>query len=280
MKKCLIVRNTFKDDSSCLASMIADYLSGYCVETSLFLFSGVSEENPFSGFDFVVTLGGDGTVLFAARGCAPLGIPVFPINLGEFGFIASVQKNEWKEKLDDFLAGKLSYSSRSLVVADTYRDGEKIFTVTALNDVVVSSSEAARLISLDLSFDGCTFGKFRADGIIVATSTGSTAYSAAAGGPIIDPCVDVLVLNPVSPFSLSNRPLVLPPKGVLQAVVQPTRASGIVLSADGQVSLDLHNGDVIQFSLSKDKAMLVGCNSSHFYGALCSKLHWSGGPLA
>ena len=280
MKKCLIVVNTYKTCSQVYAEAITDFLIARGIQVDTFMFSGASKENPFPNHDFVITLGGDGTVLFAARGCSPLGIPVFPVNLGEFGFIASVQKDEWQQRLEDFLADKIEYASRSLVQTDIYRNGNLFFSTTALNDIVVSACEAARLISLDLSFDESSFGKFKADGIIVATPTGSTAYSAAAGGPIIDPSVDALLLNPVSPFSLSNRPLVLPPDGVLKAVVQESRASGMVLTADGQVSVSIQVGDEIHFRLSKDKVLLVGCNSNHFYSALRSKLHWSGGPLA
>lgn len=280
MKKCLIVVNTFKPESRSLAQAIGGYLSERGIESTAFLFSGESDENPFPGHDFALTLGGDGTVLFAARGCAPIGIPVFPLNLGEFGFIASVQKSEWRQRLDDFLAGKMELAPRSMVSADVRRGGATLFSVTALNDIVVSASEAARLVPLDLAFCGTPFGEFRADGIVVATATGSTAYSAAAGGPIVDPSVDMLLLSPVSPFSLSNRPLVLPPDGVLEAVVRPSRASGMVLTADGQVSTEVRAGDLIRFRISGDKALLAGCDSAHFYGALRSKLHWSGGPLA
>lgn len=114
----------------------------------------------------------------------------------------------------------------------------------------------------------------------MATATGSTAYSAAAGGPIIDPGLDVLLLNTVSPFSLSNRPLVLPPEGSLEVVILPSRAEGQVLTADGQITETLKTKDIIDFSLAKDKVLLAGCDSEHFYSALCSKLHWSGGPHA
>ena len=123
-------------------------------------------------------------------------------------------------------------------------------------------------------------GRFRADGIIVATATGSTAYSAAAGGPIIDPTMDLLLLNPVSPFSLSNRPLVLPPNGCLEAVIPFSRAKGITLSADGQVNFHLEYEDRVEFSIAPEKVKLAGCSSPHFYNTLRSKLHWSGGLLA
>lgn len=280
MKKCLVVVNVFKDESQKLALEIESFLVNLNIHCELFNFDGKNLELPAKGMDFVVTLGGDGTVLFAARACAPLGIPVFPVNLGQFGFIASIQKNEWKEKLQDFLQDKISLSPRSMIKTSIFRDNKKVFSATALNDVVIAPSAAAKLISLELKFEDNSFGSFCADGIIVATATGSTAYSVAAGGPIIDPSLDALLLNPISPFSLSNRPLVLPPEGVLEALVLPSRTDNIVLTADGQVTENLKIGDRIEFSLAQDKVLLVGCSLESFYGALRSKLHWSGGPLA
>ncbi len=280
MKKCLIVVNAYKDECKDYAEIIRQYLDSRKIQCSIFLFSDANTVCSFTGNSFCITLGGDGTVLFAARGCAPLGIPIFPINFGHFGFIASIQKREWREKLELFLAKELPLSSRSLVQAELFRNEREIFTVTALNDVVVSPKESARLVSLEMSFCGNPFGQFNADGIIVSTSTGSTAYSAAAGGPIIDPALKALLLIPVSPFSLSNRPLVLPPEGCLEAVVRLSRAKGMVLTADGQITTDLQVDDVIKFRLADKKVMLAGCNSPHFYSALRSKLHWSGGTHA
>ncbi len=280
MKKCLIVVNTYKAESQLLGNTIKTFLERKGIRADIFLFSGVSSEYPFAGYDFVITLGGDGTVLFAARGCLSLGIPVFPVNLGEFGFIASVQKDEWAVRLEEFLSGSLPVVPRSMVQASLLRSGQRSFSAVALNDIVISAKAAARLVTLDLAFNGTSFGKFKADGIIVATATGSTAYSAAAGGPIIDPALDALVLSPVCPFSLSNRPLVLPSDGTLEAQVLPSRASGLIMTADGQITVDVHIGDRIQFCLAKEKVLLAGCNSAKFYGALRSKLNWSGGPLA
>lgn len=280
MKKCLVIVNIFKEESQKLALEIENFLVKENIQCELFNFDGKNLKLPTQGIDFVVTLGGDGTVLFAARACASLGIPVFPINLGQFGFIASIQKNEWQGKLKDFIQGKIPLSPRSMISTRVFRGKEKVFFATALNDVVIAASAAAKLISLELKFENNSFGSFCADGIIVATATGSTAYSVAAGGPIIDPSLDALLLNPISPFSLSNRPLVLPPEGILEALVLPSRTDNIVLTADGQVSDNLQIGDRIEFSLAKDKVLLVGCSSDSFYGALRSKLHWSGGPLA
>ena len=280
MKKCLIVINTHKQESKTLGNEISNYLGKRGIESSFYRFDGFSTENPFTGCDFAVTLGGDGTVLFAARGCAALGIPVFPVNLGEFGFIASIQKSEWEANLVQFLSGKAYIDKRNMVQAALVRGKSSEFSAVALNDIVISAKTAARTISLDISYNCAPLGIFKADGIIVSTATGSTAYSASAGGPIIDPELDALVLTPINAFSLSSRPLVLSPNGEIGITVLPSRVQDVIITVDGQESVNLQIGDCIKIRKTADKVKLVGCTTEKFYDALRSKLNWSGGPHA
>lgn len=281
MKKCLIVVNTHKDESQNLGRMIQSYLAAKSIESSVFCFDGFSTENPFTGFDFVITLGGDGTVLFAARGCVKNKIPVFPVNLGEFGFIASIQKNEWQKELDLFLAGKSEVDERNMLNAAlvSTRQSEP-FSGIGLNDVVICAKTAARTIMFTVSYNEVPLGTFKADGIIISTATGSTAYSASAGGPIIDPELDALVLTPINSFSLSSRPLVLSPRGEVGITILPSRENDVIITIDGQKPFDLHEGDCIKIRRLQEKVKLVGCTTNKFYGALRSKLNWSGGPHA
>ena len=281
MKKCLIVVNTHKDESQNLGRMIQSYLAAKSIESSVFCFDGFSTENPFTGFDFVITLGGDGTVLFAARGCVKNKIPVFPVNLGEFGFIASIQKNEWQKELDLFLAGKSEVDERNMLNAAlvSTRQSEP-FSGIGLNDVVICAKTAARTIMFTVSYNDVPLGTFKADGIIISTATGSTAYSASAGGTIIDPELDALVLTPINSFSLSSRPLVLSPKGEVGITILPSRENDVIITIDGQKPFDLHEGDCIKIRRLQEKVKLVGCTTKKFYGALRSKLNWSGGPHA
>ena len=281
MKKCLIVVNTHKDESQNLGRMIQSYLAAKSIESSVFCFDGFSTENPFTGFDFVITLGGDGTVLFAARGCVKNKIPVFPVNLGEFGFIASIQKNEWQKELDLFLAGKSEVDERNMLNAAlvSTRQSEP-FSGIGLNDVVICAKTAARTIMFTVSYNDVPLGTFKADGIIISTATGSTAYSASAGGPIIDPELDALVLTPINSFSLSSRPLVLSPRGEVGITILPSRENDVIITIDGQKPFDLHEGDCIKSRRLQEKVKLVGCTTKKFYGALRSKLNWSGGPHA
>ncbi|MCQ2594211.1 MAG: NAD(+)/NADH kinase [Treponemataceae bacterium] len=278
--RCLILLNTYKKQAFSLAESIEDFLQKRSVTVDKLEFAEPLENFSFEPYDFAITLGGDGTVLFAARGCLDKRIPIFPINLGEFGFIAGVQKDKWQEPLEQFLHDELALAARSMLKVDVRRGNKTIFSEYALNDVVIAVDKAAKPGVFDIKYNQNAFGQFRADGLIIATSTGSTAYSAAAGGPIVDPELDAIVFNPICAFSLSNRPLVLPSTAVLQIEILPARGAPVAVTADGQVSERLETGDIVIIQKTKEKVLLAGCGSAVFYSALRSKLHWSGGPLA
>ena len=285
MKKCIIIINKFKEIASQLADEIAPFLERNGVAVSRVVFGGVEDNADnggcdFSGFDFAVTLGGDGTVLYAARRCASLGIPVFPVNLGEFGFIAGISPNGWQEPMAAFLNGKLKLDSRMMLLTEVVRGGKVVYMSSSLNDSVIKTAGSAKLAELDVVCNGYSLGRFRSDGIITATPTGSTAYSAAAGGPIADPLLDVIVFSPICPFSLSNRPLVLSCDSVLEVTVKDSRGADILLTCDGQESFPLCTEDVVTVRRSATEVQLAGCGKSEFYTALKSKLNWSGGPHA
>lgn len=285
MKKCLIVSNSFKTDAARLSREISSFLKEKGIEASVFDYNGKDavHEKPleldFTGNDFVVTLGGDGTVLFAGRGCAPLCIPVFPVNLGEFGFLASISKDDWKTELEKFLESKSFISERNLVRCEVIRNGSTVFKCCGLNDCVISSSPSTRLINLRVAYNHALLGPFKANGIIISTPTGSTAYSAAAGGPIVEPSTPALVLTPVSSFSLSARPLVFGRNGEIVITVLDSRAD-VALECDGQIGFCLEKDDVIILGIPEFTARLIGSTQEKFYAALQSKLNWSGGPRA
>ncbi len=279
VQKVIIISNTCKDEAAALALEISALLKRENLEPFIYDYEGKSGENPFSGYDLAITLGGDGTVLFAARYCGRLGIPIFPVNLGEFGFIAGVEKDSWQSPLLDYLAHRLESAPRMMLNASVVRSGTQLYSSDVLNDVVVSGKGMAKIVNLHIQFDGISFGSYRADGIIAATPTGSTAYSAASGGPILDPDLSAFVLTPVSAFSLSNRPIVLPSTGVMEIKMLPMRHKDAVLMIDGQELFPLAEGDTVIVKESVHKAYLVGCGSPVFYNALRSKLNWSGAPV-
>lgn len=280
MKKVLVVVNTKKEKSTSLAKEVSAYLEEKGYEPCLFHFDGFSRKNPVKGCEFVITLGGDGTVLFAARCCSKYGIPVFPVNLGEFGFIAGVQPEKWKKCLDSYLAGKAPVAERSLVKAEVIRDGKSVANCIGLNDIVVAAKESVSTISMEVYYNQQRLTQLKSDGVIFSTPTGSTGYSCSAGGPIIDPDLDAFIFTPINAFSLSARPIVLNPEGEISVRVQESRTKEIVLSADGQSVYKLLAGDEVKVVRSENKVSLVYCTTENFYKALLSKRNWSGGPNA
>lgn len=280
MKKALIIINVTKDESMTLAKEIAAWLTKKGVDHDFLSFDGFVDNTDFKGYDFVVSLGGDGTVLYAARNASKYGLPVFPVNLGEFGFIASVQPEEWQKELKLFLDGKSVFEKRSMLKVEVLRDGKKVYTSLSLNDAVISAERGVSTIMLSVKRNSLPLCRLKADGLILATPTGSTAYSAAAGGPIVSPEVEAFVLTPLNSFSLSSRPLVLSPDSKLEISVEKSRIKGICLTVDGQEPFALAYGDTICVSLNKKKAQLVAVSAEKFYNALRSKLNWSGVPHA
>ncbi|MGP1431859.1 MAG: NAD(+)/NADH kinase [Treponema sp.] len=279
-KNVIIILTTYKPHVAEIAKAMIVFFQKKGIHADVYEYDGVTHADPVEKqYDFAVSLGGDGTVLFTARYCAPKKIPVFPINLGEFGFIAGIEPEYWEEALSGYLAGSAESHERLMLSTAVYRDAECIGTFDALNDVVVSGAGIAKLINLAVSFNGVSFGTYRADGVIVSSPTGSTAYSAASGGPIMDPTVAAFVLTPISAFSLSNRPVVLPASGVMHIDVLHNRQKDVIVSIDGQESFPLCEGDRIEIRMSPHRLTLVGCSPAVFYTALRSKLVWSGSPL-
>ncbi len=280
MKKCLVFENIYKDEAAGIGSRVVEYLNARGISVTECQLNQYSSEEIFSGYDFVVTLGGDGSVLYAARGCAPLGIPVFPVNLGQFGFIAGVQKENWEEPLSDFLSGKIKPTGRNMMQAEIVHDGKVSFFSHCLNDIVITSTQCALTMSFDVVYNRAPLGHYKADGIIAATATGSTAYSVSAGGPIVDPELDAFVLTPLNSFSLSSRPLVFNPEGELVVSILPDHAPSARVIADGQKTIDIVSGDSVVITKAPQKVLLVGCSVPNFYAALRSKFNWAGGPHA
>lgn len=280
MKKVLIIINISKESSMTLATEISEFLKKQGIISEFLSFDGFCDDSDITGFDLVITLGGDGTVLYAARNCVNSNIPVFSVNLGEFGFLASVNQSQWKKELQLVLEDKAPVQERSLLSCTLTRDGHVINQMFAFNDVVISARNAARTISLEIKQDNCKLCNLKGDGVIISSSTGSTAYSASAGGPIIDPMLDVFVMTPINSFSLSSRPIVLSSEREINITVQPCRTKEISLISDGQEPVNLNFGDCILVRKFSKKVKLINCTDEKFYNALRSKLNWTGGPHA
>jgi len=280
MKKALIIKNLSNKESLSLSEQLSLFLKTKGYSSDSLNFDGVNQEFSFKKYDFVITLGGDGTVLFAARNCLNYGIPIFPINLGQFGFMASVQPSEWQENLELFLSGNAPSQLRSMLYAELYRDGKMITSGLGLNDVVFSARHTVRTVAMDVSFNDAHLCRLRGDGLIISSATGSTAYSASAGGPIVDPVLDAFVMTPINSFSLSGRPIVLRPEGSFQITIQPCRTKEIRMHVDGQEVASLNAGDIIKIRLHERKIKLICSTQNKFFNALQSKLNWQGEPYA
>jgi NAD+ kinase len=226
--------------------------------------------------DAAVSLGGDGTVLFTARTVSQLKVPIIPINLGTLGFIATISPGEWRTIFDDFLNGRATFSHRLMLDARVQRGGETIFRSSCLNDAIISTSVIAKMIRLSVYVGAVSIGPYRSDGLIAATPTGSTAYSVSAGGPILDPEMEAVVVNPICPFTLSNRPIVLPSNEEITVEMEREQRSGASLTMDGQVIEELRAGDRIIIRRAEEDALLAcqGGLKSAFYSSLRTKLAW------
>jgi NAD+ kinase len=273
-----ILVNSSKDEAERLSAEIDSTLTGSDWRTTLVRFGQARGAlSPIEGSDILISLGGDGTVLYAARAAAPFGVPILPINLGTLGFIAWVKRDEWKERFDEAVSGRLVVSERFMLDISVERGGKPIAAFSALNDGVVSGSGPAKIVTLSVLVNGSRLGRYRSDGLIVSTPTGSTAYSLAAGGPVLDPDMDAMVFTPICPFTLSNRPLVLPGGETLELQVETGQRERTMLTVDGQDFFDLDEGDHVTFRRSVFKARLFRGERGAFYQVLRSKLNWSGG---
>jgi NAD+ kinase len=222
--------------------------------------------------DLIVVLGGDGTLLSVARR-AEARVPILGVNLGELGFLTEVTEPEAMPMLRRVLAGRYELDHRMTLAAELIRGGRTLRRLRALNDVAISNGARARVIKFSASVDGLPLTTYRADGIIVATPTGSTAYSLSVGGPIVEPTVQVLLLSPISPHTLSNRPVVLRPDAVVRIVI----ASGqqdVVLTVDGQEGIPLVANDAVVVRRGRSPVSLVRSPARTYYDVLRSKLGW------
>ncbi len=225
-----------------------------------------------SGPEFALVLGGDGTLLSAARAVSQAGIPILAVNLGSLGFLTEVPLPELYSTLDLVTRGECPVESRSVLDCRLIRQGNCIATYFALNDMVVNKSAIARLVGFDLYIRDEFVVHYKSDGVIVATPTGSTAYSLAAGGPILAPSVDALVVTPVSPHSLTQRPLVVSSTSPIRIIVK-SDAEQAFLTIDGQVGMPVNHGDEIACRKAEHSVKLLKVRRT-FFDVLRNKLKW------
>jgi NAD+ kinase len=221
----------------------------------------------------VIVLGGDGTLLSVARIFAATGTPILSVNLGSLGFLTEVRLGALYETLESWCENCHTLDARTMLHSEVIRDGSTVKVFEALNEVVVSKGDIARMGEFAVELDGKKVARFRADGVIVSTPTGSTAYTLAANGPILTPDVDALIVTPICPHLLTLRPIVVRGDASLTVRVEgvPTEC---LLTVDGQVGFELHLGDEVRCRRSEYTVNLVRLSESGFFDALRSKLSW------
>ncbi len=224
---------------------------------------------------FVVVLGGDGTLLSAARAVAKAGIPVLGVNLGSLGFLTEVPLEEMYPTLNGIEEDRCRVESRTMVHCEVMREGKSVAHYDALNDVVMGKGTIARLNYCEVFIDGLFVSSYKADSLIVSSPTGSTAYSLAAGGPIVMPSVDAFIITPVSAHSLTHRPLVVSDTVEIEIVVN-TGEDEAYLSIDGQIGMPIYDGDRVLCSKSDEQVKLMRIKGT-FFDVLRSKLKWGQG---
>lgn len=235
---------------------------------------GVPPDRLIEGSDLLISLGGDGTLLKAARLGAPRGIPILGVNLGGFGFLAAVPRQGMIDCLEEIMGGRLQVQARLMLQASVIRRGEEVARFHGLNDIVVGKGAFSRLFRLTTAVSGEPVSDLPADGMIVATPTGSTGYALSAGGPAVDPEARVIIIAPICPHTLSARTLVVPAGRTVEISLPDPRGEEAFLTADGQEGFPLLAGDRVEVREAPFSALLVLRATDSFYAKLRGKLGW------
>jgi NAD+ kinase len=222
--------------------------------------------------DVILVLGGDGTLLHAARLVGAAGIPILGVNLGSLGFLTEVKLDEMYSALEGLLSGQYQSEERVLLNVEVIRQGKNAAQYLALNDAVINKGALARIIDLEVSVNSQPVLSTRSDGLIISTPTGSTAYSLAAGGPILYPTLEAFIIAPICPHTLTNRPVVIPDRDEVEVCLQ--RGTDVMLTVDGQVGMPLQPHDCLKVYRAQSTLQLVLPFGSAFFKLLREKLRW------
>ncbi len=280
MKKITVIPNNGKDTGLVNTKRLIEFLQekaeicmdeAYGVVGMNVTYAPSSEI--YNNADFAVVLGGDGTILQQAAECAKRGIPILGINLGKIGFMTEIEIDDMEDALAKFLNDDFTTEKRMMIKAEIWRDGKAQFSFHALNDVVVSKSLSEKLICIELSTDGEAVNRYTADGLIIATPTGSTGYSISAGGPVVDPCMRLYVATPICAHMLSVRSAVLSSGKVMKIKLNSEYGGcDAVVTADGDIQGYIKDSDEVIITESEYDFELVKIGNQSFYDTLIKKL--------
>jgi NAD+ kinase len=235
--------------------------------------AGLDRAHVPEGCDLAVVLGGDGTLLSAARAVGNRAIPLLAVNLGGLGFLTSIPMKDLFPQLERALAGSQEVTRRRMLRVSLVREGAVVAEYQALNDVVIAKSAIARIVDLEAWAGDSFICEYKADGLIISTPTGSTAYSLSAGGPIVYPTVNAICLTPICPHMLTNRPLIVPSEMPIR-IVSKARDEDAYLTVDGQVGSPLEGGDAVECSIADFDVLLIQTPDKTFFDVLRQKLKW------
>ena len=235
--------------------------------------AGLEKSELIAASDLVIVLGGDGTLLSVARSMDAYEVPILAVNFGSLGFITEITLEETFSNLESVLAGTASSQKRIMIDVDVVREGERFASYRALNDAVLTKGALARIIDIDVRIDNHFVATYKADGLIISTPTGSTAYALSAGGPIVYPTLEAMLITPIASHTLTFRSLVVPDSVTVEMSLKSTQES-VFLTVDGQIGLPLKGEDHLCVRKSSSYLELIESSNKSFFDILRSKLKW------
>ncbi len=240
-------------------------------------FQRLSRDNKqLTAADFALVLGGDGTLLRASRVMAPAGVPMLGIRYGKFGFMTDVEPQDAEEAVNSVLHGEYVVEERMMLRARVMRAGQSVASAVALNDAVIHKGPLARMLSLETCVSAKYIATYQSDGLIIATPTGSTAYSLSAGGPLVAPELSVMIITPICPHTLTVRPLLVSSRETVKVLIGGDTEETVMLTVDGQIGVPLEEDDEVCVGESEYKAKLIRVGDITFFDKLQSRLRWGG----
>lgn len=282
MKSVAIILNPEKQDAVRLAAELAPWFGEHSVRvmvehdaaTAMDALSLSRDEAELVKADFALVMGGDGTLLRASRIMAPAGVPMLAVRFGSFGFMADVEPSGAREALENVLQGKHRIDERMMIQAAVLRGGKKVSSSAALNDAVIAKGPLARMLRLDTHVSGKYISTYSADGLIVATPTGSTAYSLSAGGPLVMPGLKTIIITPICPHTLNARSLMISSEDTVEVTVEGEQGHVVMLTIDGQLGVPLEPRDQVSVREADFRAKLITFGPTTFYEKLQTRLRW------
>ena len=233
----------------------------------------IDAETMYKNADLAIVLGGDGSILSVAEPLSKANVPILGINLGHLGFLAAIEPENMAEAVDALLAGEYRIEKRSMLHAEFARKGRANASFDALNDIVISRASFTKLLSLQVYTDGALLDEFVADGVIISTATGSTAYSLSAGGPILAPELSAMLITPICPHNMQSRPIVMPFGHTLSVKVVRKDCEGTFISCDGKSICTMTENDILHIEKSAYETCIIQMDSKSFYATLKDKLN-------